>query len=103
MEFTNVKLVAAANVYNDGKVSSRTFYTEKGERKTLGFMMAGEYDFGTAAPELMEMLQGSMDVKLPGESEFKTYGPGESFNIPGNSRFQVRISEFADYCCTYFD
>lgn len=103
MEFTNVKLIGEANIYYGGKITSRTFYTAGGERKTLGFMLAGEYTFSTGAPELMEMLQGSMEVKLPGESEFKAYGPGESYRIPGNSQFQVKIAEYVDYCCSYFD
>lgn len=31
MEFENVKLVKAANVYFDGKVTSRTFYMPDGD------------------------------------------------------------------------
>ena len=47
MEFNNVKVVKKATVYFDGKVTSRTIYLENGERKTLGFMMPGEYVFNT--------------------------------------------------------
>ena len=102
MEFTNVKLVAKANIYDGGKVSSRTFFTEQGERKTLGFMLAGEYEFSTAAAEEMLVLQGEIQALLPGETEFKSYTEGKSFNIPANSSFKVIIPEFADYCCSYF-
>ena len=101
MEFTNVKLIAKANIYNDGKVNSRTFYTSAGERKTLGFMQAGEYKFGTAGAELMEVLQGEMLVMLPGETEYRNYAAGVSFNVPANSSFQVVVKEYADYCCSY--
>lgn len=38
MEFNNVKIVKKANVYFDGKVTSRTIYFEDGSHKTLGFM-----------------------------------------------------------------
>ncbi|MDO4581556.1 MAG: pyrimidine/purine nucleoside phosphorylase [Bacillota bacterium] len=103
MEFNNVRLVKKANVYQDGKVTSRTFYTESGERKTLGFMLAGEYEFGTGAAELMEMLAGEMDVMLPGSDKYVTYKPGESFSIPANSSFKLIIKDWADYCCSYFD
>lgn len=101
MEFKNVTLVKAANVYFDGKVTSRTFYMEDGERKTLGFMMAGDYTFNTGAEELMEVLGGSMDIKLPGETEFAAYGVGTSFHVPAHSAFDVKVSEYADYCCSY--
>lgn len=104
MEFLNVKkLIGKANIYHGGKVSSRTFYTESGERKTLGFMLAGEYEFGTAAAELMEVLQGEIKALLPGEKEFRSYPAGTSFNVPANSSFKVLIKEYADYCCSYKD
>ena len=103
MDFKNVTLVKKANVYHGGKVSSRTFYLENGERKTLGFMLAGDYEFGTGAPELMEMLSGGMDVLLPGKTQWEHYGEGQSFNVPGDSKFQVKVADFADYCCSYGD
>lgn len=101
MEFKNVTLVKKANVYFGGKVSSRTIYLESGERKTLGFMLAGEYEFSTGDKECMEMLSGSMEAKLPGSDEFVTYKEGESFYVPANSAFQVKVAEFCDYCCSY--
>jgi uncharacterized protein YaiE (UPF0345 family) len=101
MEFNNVKLVKAANVYFDGKVTSRTFYMENGERKTLGFMITGEYKFNTDAEELMEVLGGEMDIKLPNESEFSTYKTGDSFVVPSNSSFDVIVKTYSDYCCSY--
>ena len=101
MEFENVKLIGKANVYDGGKVSSRTFYLPTGERKTLGFMLPGEYEFSTGAAEIMEMLSGEMAALLPGETEFKTFTAGQSFNVPANSAFKVKVKEFADYCCSY--
>ena len=58
MEFNNVKVIKKATVYFDGKVTSRTVYFENGERKTLGFMMPGEYVFNTGVEELMEVTGG---------------------------------------------
>ena len=54
-EFNNVTIVKKANVYFDGDVVSRTVKFEDGSMKTLGFMMPGEYDFNTEAPELMDI------------------------------------------------
>jgi len=57
--FENVTVVKPANVYYDGKVTSRTVLFPDGSKKTLGIMLAGEYDFGTEAPEVMEVLAAS--------------------------------------------
>lgn len=103
MEFKNVTLEKAANVYFDGKVTSRTFYMENGERKTLGFMLGGEYTFNTGLEELMEVLGGEMDIKLPNETEFSTYKVGDSFKVPANSSFDVIVNAYADYCCSYIN
>lgn len=101
MEFENVKLVKAANVYFDGKVTSRTFYMPDGERKTLGFMLAGDYEFSTAGEELMEVLGGTMEVKLPDSDAFVSYSAGSAFSVPAQSSFQVKVEGYADYCCSY--
>lgn len=99
--FKNVTAVKKANVYFDGKVTSRTVILEDGERKTLGIMLPGDYEFSTGDKELMEVLAGSMDVKLPGEDKFVTVKEGESFTVPANSKFNLIIKEVADYCCSY--
>ena len=41
------------------------------------------------------------DAKLKGESEWKTYGEGQSFNVPGNSSFEIACDEPYHYVC-YF-
>jgi uncharacterized protein YaiE (UPF0345 family) len=99
--FDNVIIIKKANVYYDGRVTSRTVLFPDGTRKTLGVMLAGTYDFGTGAPELMEVLGGEMKVKLPGAAEWRTCREGESFEVPGNSRFELVIDAVADYCCSY--
>ena len=57
-EFKNVTVIKKANVYFDGKVTSRTVLFSDGTKKTLGIMMPGEYEFGTADKEIMEILSG---------------------------------------------
>jgi uncharacterized protein YaiE (UPF0345 family) len=103
MKFENVDIVKEANVYFDGKVTSRTIYFKDGERKTLGFMLPGEYEFGTDAEELMEVLGGEMDIKLPGETTFTLYKKGESFIVPANSKYNIIVKSYGDYCCSYKD
>lgn len=100
-EFKNVTVVKKANVYFDGKVTSRTVLFSDGTKKTLGIMMPGDYEFDTEAAEIMEMLGGQMDVQLAGETGWKTYKEGESFQVPANSKFKLKVPFIADYCCSY--
>ena len=99
--FENVTIIKKANVYFDGKVTSRTVLFPDGTRKTLGFMLPGNYEFGTGAPEIMELLNGEMDVLLPGSDTWQTFHAGESFSVPANTSFKLRLSGVVDYCCSY--
>jgi len=100
-QFDNVSVVVEGNSYFNGTVTSRTVLFADGSKKTLGFMMPGEYEFGTAQAELMEIASGEMEVKLPGSDEWISIKGGESFNVPANSKFQLKVSVLADYCCSY--
>jgi uncharacterized protein YaiE (UPF0345 family) len=100
-QFENVTVVKKANIYFDGKVTSRTVLFADGTRKTLGFMLPGEYEFGTGAPELMEILAGEMDVLLPGNTDWQTLKAGQSFPVPANSKFKLILKVAVDYCCSY--
>ncbi len=100
-EFSNVTVVKKANVYFEGKVVSRTVKFPDGTEKTLGFMQPGEYTFNTGAPELMEILSGKLDVLLPGSELYRQVTGGESFNVPGNSKFTMKVAEPSDYCCSF--
>lgn len=101
-EFKNVTIVKKANVYFDGKVVSRTVKFEDGSTKTLGYMMPGNYEFNTAAAEAMEILAGQLDVLLPNSQEWVAVKGGESFDVPANANFQLKVHEPTDYCCSYF-
>lgn len=102
-EFKNVTIVKKANVYFDGDVTSRTVIFDDGSKKTLGIMRPGEYEFGTDAAELMEIIQGELEILLPGSDEWQTIKSGESFEVPANSKFGIKIKSLTDYCCTYLD
>jgi len=100
-KFDGVSIVKKANIYFDGKVTSRTVKFTDGTHKTLGIMLPGEYEFGTEAAEEMEILAGEMSVLLPGESEWKTVKDNETFHVPANSRFKLKVQQVVDYCCSY--
>jgi uncharacterized protein YaiE (UPF0345 family) len=100
-QFENVTVLVEGNSYFDGNVTSRTVLFADGSKKTLGFMLPGEYEFGTDAAELMEIISGDLDVKLPESDVWIGIQGGESFSVPANSRFQVCIKTVTDYCCSY--
>ncbi len=100
-EFTNVTVVKKANVYFDGKVTSRTILFGDGTSKTLGIMLPGEYEFNTADREIMEILSGDLEVQLPDSDGWQTINGGESFEVPANSKFALKIKTITDYCCSF--
>ena len=103
MSFDNVSVELAGNSYFDGAVTSRTVNFGDGSRKTLGFMLPGVYEFGTAEAELMEITSGELDVKLPESNAWSSIKGGESFNVPANAKFQVKAKSIIDYCCSYLE
>jgi uncharacterized protein YaiE (UPF0345 family) len=99
--FDNVSVVKKANVYFEGKVSSRTVVFADGSKKTLGFMLPGEYTFNTADAEIMEIMAGELEVLLPGTQTWQTIKGGESFDVPANAKFTVNVKTATDYCCSF--
>ena len=100
-QFENVTVKTAANIYFDGKVTSRTLEFPGGETKTLGIMLPGDYEFGTDAAELMEITRGSLMLQRAGEDGWTHVKGGESFNVPAQSRFKVVVEEITDYICSF--
>jgi hypothetical protein len=99
--FDNVSVIKKANVYFGGTVTSRTVLFKSGEKKTLGIMMPGEYEFGTADKEIMEILAGVLTVLLPGSKDWKPITTGQSFEVAANSKFKLKVTTLTDYCCSY--
>ncbi|MFB9324820.1 pyrimidine/purine nucleoside phosphorylase [Paenibacillus aurantiacus] len=100
-QFENVTAVKKANIYFDGKVTSRTVVFPDGTKKTLGIMLPGEYEFGTDTKEIMEILAGELKVLLPGDSEWITISGEGEFTVPANAKFKLQIETVTDYCCSY--
>ncbi|HNW50280.1 MAG TPA: pyrimidine/purine nucleoside phosphorylase [Prolixibacteraceae bacterium] len=88
------------NQYFEGNVMSMAFENEEG-KATVGIMAPGEYEFGTSTIELMTVISGEMTVLLPGESEWKTYQPFETFRVEKDAKFKLVIKEDCAYKCLY--
>lgn len=101
--YNHATIIEKANIYFEGKVTSRTVIKESGEKITLGFMQPGEYQFNTSERECMEVINGEMVIRQAGETDWLTYTSGMAFTVPKNSSFDVQVKTFADYCCSYLE
>jgi purine/pyrimidine-nucleoside phosphorylase len=100
--FSSVTVHTKANVYFEGRVVSHTVLFPSGEKKTLGLIYPGEYHFGTAAQELMEIVAGECTVVLDGQDTKAAYGAGTQFEVPGNSGFTIKVtSGICEYICSF--
>lgn len=100
--FQNVTADAKANIYFDGRVVSHSIHFPDGSKKTLGLIYPGEYHFGTAAPERMEIIAGNCSVTLDGSESSADYAGGTHFDVAGNSGFTIRVSEgICEYVCSF--
>ncbi len=88
------------NEYFEGKVKSIALENKEGNL-TVGVMETGEYEFGTSTVEHMTVISGCLIVQLPGESEWTEYHPFETFVVPKDRRFKLKVPENSSYKCIY--
>ena len=100
-QFENVNLIKKANIYFDGKAVSHDFIAADGSKKSVGVIFPAKLTFGTSMPEVMEIVAGECRVKLAGEDDWQIYTAGQSFNVPGDSSFDIEIVETVNYVCHY--
>lgn len=100
-QFDQVSVVKKSNVYFDGRCVSHTVLFPDGSRKTLGVIFPSQLTFSTAAPEVMEIVGGRCRVRLAGASGWTEYGAGQSFEVPGDSQFEIETLEQLDYVCHF--
>lgn len=100
-EFKQVTVIKKANIYFDGAVASRTVLFADGTKKTLGIMQPGEYTFNTGVGEIMEILAGELTYRIGESDQWQQVRGGESFQIPSNSAFTMKVTSVSDYCCSF--
>jgi purine/pyrimidine-nucleoside phosphorylase len=100
--FENVTVDTQANIYFDGRVVSHSVHFADGSKKTLGIIYPGTYHFSTGAPELMEIIDGSCEIKIDGSSSTKFIPSGESFDVAANSGFSITVNDgVCQYICSF--
>lgn len=101
-QFDKVSVVTKANVYFEGRVVSHTVLFADGTKKTIGLIYPGAFFFNTGAPEVMEIIAGSCEVRLKGETAWQAYAAGTAFQVPGNSGFDIRVNAgICEYICSF--
>jgi uncharacterized protein YaiE (UPF0345 family) len=96
-----VTVSTQASVYFDGKCVSHQLTFADGTKKSVGVVLPATLTFNTGAPEIMECVGGRCDYKLAGTDEWLTSTAGEKFSIPGNSSFDIRVTEPYHYICHF--
>ena len=84
----------------DGQVKSIGFQTAD-LPATVGVMAVGEYTFDTSQRETMQVVSGSLTVKLPGTDSWQEFLSGDSFIVDANLAFDLKVSIETAYFCTY--
>ena len=100
-QFSGVTVATQANVYFDGKCVSHGITLADGTKKSVGVILPATLTFNTGAPEIMECVAGSCEYLLSGATDWVKSGPGDKFNVPGNSSFQIRVTEPYHYICHF--
>jgi uncharacterized protein YaiE (UPF0345 family) len=100
-QLENVTVLAEANVYFDGKCVSHTVLLADGTRKSVGVILPASLTFTTAAPETMQVVGGGCRVRLAGAEDWVGYAAGSSFDVPGDSSFEIEVAERLDYVCHF--
>ncbi len=100
-QFNQVTVIKKANIYFDGKCISHTIQFDDGSKKTVGVILPTEKPliFETHVPERMEIISGECRVKIADQAESELYRAGQSFYVPGSSRFSIETVEPIDYVC----
>ena len=100
----NISVTTQANVYFDGKCISHGITLADGSKKSVGVILPASLTFNTGAAEIMECVGGACEYKLPGTDNWVKSSAGESFSVPGNSKFDIRVApgfEAYHYICHF--
>ncbi len=96
-----VSVTTQASVYFDGKCVSHGITFADGTKKSVGVVLPATLTFNTGAPEIMECVAGYCEYKLAGTDAWVKSVAGEKFSVPGNSKFDIRVTEPYHYICHF--
>jgi len=100
-QLSGVTVATQASVFFDGKCVSHQLTLADGTKKSVGVVLPATLTFNTGAPETMECVAGGCEYKLKGTDAWLKSSPGDKFSIPGNSSFEIRVTEAYHYICHF--
>jgi len=99
-QFNNVSVVQKANIFFEGKCVSHTVHFADGTKKTVGVILPSTLTFNSGVPEIMETVVGSCRYRIKG-GEWQSCGEGARFEVPGQSSFDIEVTEPYHYICHF--
>lgn len=97
----NASINPIANTYFDGKCVSHSITLADGSTISAGVIFPASLTFNTGAPERMQLLQGKCRVRMAGSEDWRDYAGGQSFDVAGDSSFDIEVSEDLHYICHF--
>jgi len=85
--------------YFDGRVQSLELAAPDG-RATVGVIQPGEYSFSTSSEEHITVVEGSMQLKLPG-GDWRRIEKGSELVVERGVSFGVKAEADVAYICYY--
>ena len=96
-----VAVSTKANVYFDGKCVSHGITLADGTKKSVGVVLPATLTFNTGVAETMECVAGGCEYKLAGSQQWVRSSAGERFSVPGDSSFDIRVTDAYHYICHF--
>jgi len=100
-QINGVSVNPQANVYFDGKCVSHSITFADGTKKSVGVILPATLTFNTSAPEIMECVAGFCEYKLKDSDAWVRSASGDKFSVPGNSSFEIKVTEPYHYICHF--
>ncbi len=100
-QIDGVSVNTQASVYFDGKCISHGITLADGTKKSVGVILPATLSFSTGAPEIMECVAGNCEYRLAGTDTWLKSSAGEQFSVPGNAKFDIRVTEAYHYICHF--
>lgn len=97
----NASVSTRANIYFDGKCISHNIALADGTKKSVGVILPSTLKFNTGAPEVMDVVEGACRIKLAGSDAWQSFSAGQSFDVPGNSSFDIEVTQTMHYLCHF--
>lgn len=101
LRIDGASVATQANVYFDGKCISHGLTLADGSRKSVGVILPSTLTFNTGAPEVMECVAGACEYRLEGTDAWLRCEAGDRFAVPGNARFDIRVTDAFHYICHF--